>query len=169
MKKTYLILVLAIAGVFGVVFLGNFQSNETQAKIDPSLPIVTVYKNSGCNCCNKWVKHMEDSGFRVEAHNVNNMQKHKENAKLGVGMGSCHTAFVGDYSIEGHVPAWDVKRMLKEKPDISGLTVPRMPVGTPGMEIPGKPADPYQVISFKDGKEVGVFSDYPANAKGVKQ
>ena len=103
---------------------------------------------------------MEDNGFRVEAHNVNNLHQYKLQAKLGAGLGSCHTAFVDGYAIEGHVPANDVKRLLKEKPDVSGLTVPAMPKGTPGMEIPGQAADPYQVISFKEGQEVGVFSQY---------
>lgn len=105
---------------------------------------------------------MQANGFRVEAHDVGNMLPYKEQARLGAGMGSCHTAFVGGYAIEGHVPAADVKRLLKEKPAISGLTVPRMPTGSPGMEVPGQPADAYQVISYKDGKEVGVFSDHPA-------
>lgn len=141
------------------------QSDDTQAAqlaADPKLPMVTVYKSATCGCCKDWVKHMRDNGFQVEAHDVGNMLPYKEQAKLGAGMGSCHTAFVNGYAIEGHVPAWDVKRLLTEKPDISGLTVPRMPVGSPGMEVPGQPADAYQVISYKDGKEVGVFSDYPA-------
>jgi hypothetical protein len=90
------------------------------------------------------------------------MLPYKDQAKLGAGMGSCHTAFVDGYAIEGHVPARDIKRLLLEKPAISGLTVPRMPIGSPGMEVEGKPADAYQVLSYKDGQEVGVFADYPA-------
>ena len=103
---------------------------------------------------------MEDNGFRVNAHNVTNLNKYKYQAKLGAGLGSCHTAFVDGYAIEGHVPANDVKRLLQEKPDISGLTVPAMPKGSPGMEVPGQPDDHYKVISFKEGQKVGVFSQY---------
>ena len=128
------------------------------------LPVINIFKNAGCSCCNAWVSHLQQNGFTVQAHNVGNMYEHKVRAKLGAGMGSCHTAFVDDYAVEGHVPAEDLKRMLLERPDISGLTVPGMPVGSPGMEMPGRLADPFQVISYKDGKTVGVFSDYPAGA-----
>ncbi len=150
---------LAIAAVAVAIMI--FSSAFTKkTPVDPSLPVVTVYKSATCGCCKKWVKHMEDNGFRVEAHNVTNLVDYKYKAKLGAGLGSCHTAFVEGYAIEGHVPAKDVKRLLQEKPEISGLTVPAMPKGTPGMEIPGQPADLYQVISFKDGKKVAVFSQY---------
>ena len=160
MKKESILLLLAgiSVSIFAVVTFITFQTTKAQA--DPSLPVVTVYKSVTCGCCKKWVKHMEDNGFRVETHDVNNLYPYKVKAKLGAGLGSCHTAFVDGYAIEGHVPAKDVKRLLQEKPQVSGLTVPAMPKGTPGMEIPGQPADPYQVISFKDGQEVGVFSQY---------
>ena len=128
------------------------------------LPVVTVYKNASCGCCQSWVSHLENNGFTVEAHDVGKMHEYKTRAKLGAGMGSCHTAFVDGYAVEGHVPAKDLKRMLLEKPDISGLTVPRMPMGSPGMEMPGRPADPFQVLSYKDGEIVDVFSDYTAGS-----
>lgn len=127
-------------------------------------PLITVYKSATCGCCKAWVSHLEQNGFTVKAHDVGNMYEYKVQAKLGAGLGSCHTAFVDGYAVEGHVPAEDLKRMLREKPDISGLTVPGMPVGSPGMEMPGRLADPFQVISYKDGKAVGVFSDYPAGS-----
>lgn len=127
-----------------------------------ALPVVQVYKNASCGCCKEWVKHLEANGFSVQAHDVDNLLPYKDQAKLGAGMGSCHTAFVEGYAIEGHVPARDIKRLLLEKPAISGLTVPRMPIGSPGMEVEGRPADAYQVLSYKDGKELGVFTDYPA-------
>ncbi|MEZ5537199.1 MAG: DUF411 domain-containing protein [Thiolinea sp.] len=153
----------------GVVFVSGQQessSKQVAAVVapDPALPVVTVYKNATCGCCKDWVSHLERSGFRVEAHDVGNMLEYKQQAKLGAGMGSCHTAFVDGYAVEGHVPAKDIKRMLLEKPDISGLTVPRMPVGSPGMEVEGQPADAFQVLSYKDGEDVGVFTDYPAGS-----
>ncbi|HPQ96928.1 MAG: DUF411 domain-containing protein [Thiothrix sp.] len=149
-------------GLAGVLFAVSLPADTAAAKPDPDLPLVTVYKNATCGCCKDWIKHMQDNGFRVEAHDVGNLLPYKEQARLGAGMGSCHTAFVDGYALEGHVPAQDVKRLLTEKPAISGLAVPRMPIGSPGMEVPGQAADAYQVISYKDGRETGVFSDYPA-------
>lgn len=148
-----------IKGEFGFTVLAE----STTAKAE-QLPVVTVYKNATCGCCKAWVSHLEKNGFTVEAHDVGNMQEYKQRARLGAGMGSCHTAFVNGYAVEGHVPANDLKRMLLEKPDISGITVPRMPIGSPGMEVPGREADPFQVLSYRNGEIVGVFSDYPAGA-----
>lgn len=138
------------------------ETTATPENTAQALPVVQVYKSVSCGCCKEWVKHLEANGFSVQAHDVDNLLPYKEQAKLGAGMGSCHTAFVDGYAIEGHVPARDIKRLLLEKPEISGLTVPRMPIGSPGMEVEGRPADAYQVLSYKDGKELGVFTDYPA-------
>ena len=151
-------------GLFLMSQQNGVQAEEKAVVIDPDLPVVTVYKSATCGCCQSWVTHLEKNGFKVEAHDVGNMQEYKHKAKLGAGMGSCHTAFVEGYAVEGHVPANDLKRMLLEKPDISGITVPRMPMGSPGMEVPGREADAFQVISYKDGEEVGVFTDYPAGS-----
>lgn len=151
----------------GVAFLsqsGEVNAENAEVVTHPNLPVVTVYKSATCGCCKAWVSHLEKNGFQVKAHDVGNMLEYKQKAKLGAGMGSCHTAFVDGYAVEGHVPAKDLKRMLLEKPDISGLTVPRMPMGSPGMEVPGQPADAFQVISYKDGEEVEVFTDYPAGS-----
>lgn len=153
------------AGAFLITQQNNAQAEEQNTvTADPALPVVTVYKSATCGCCKSWVSHLEKNGFTVKAHDVGNMLEYKQKAKLGAGMGSCHTAFVDGYAVEGHVPAKDLKRMLLEKPDISGITVPRMPMGSPGMEVPGAEADAFQVISYKDGEEVGVFTDYPAGS-----
>lgn len=162
-KRTLIYSGLITAAIISGAFAMNRGNERTVANNTESmLPVVTVYKNASCGCCKNWVKHMEDNGFNVENHNVGNMYSYKEKAKLGAGMGSCHTAFIDGYAIEGHVPASDVKRLLSEKPAISGLTVPRMPIGSPGMEVPGQPAQAYQVISYKDGEQVGVFRNYPS-------
>jgi len=124
------------------------------------LPLVTVYKSATCGCCAAWIDHMKESGFPVEVHNAENLNQYKIKAKLGAGLGSCHTAFVGDYAVEGHVPASDVKRMLAQRPDISGLTAPGMPMSSPGMAPKGSKPSGYDVISFKDGAAVGVFTKY---------
>ena len=124
------------------------------------LPLVKVYKSATCGCCAAWVDHMKESGFPVEVHNSDNLNQYKIKAKLGAGLGSCHTAFVDGYAVEGHVPAADVKRMLAEKPDISGLTAPGMPMNSPGMAPKGSKPSGYDVLSFKDGEAVGVFTKY---------
>lgn len=114
------------------------------------LPTVTVYKSPSCGCCGKWVDHMKASGFRVVSHDTENVAEHK--ARLGVppALGSCHTAEVGGYMIEGHVPAADVKRLLAEKPKAKGLVSPGMPASAPGMDDPRK--IPYEILLVrKDG------------------
>ena len=119
--------------------------------------VVQVYKSPSCGCCDKWVEHMRAHGFAVEAHGRRDMQSIKERAGIRPGQGSCHTAFVGRYTIEGHVPAADVKRLLEEEPEATGLTVPGMPMGSPGME--GPYSESYKVLLF--GNEgTRVFSRY---------
>jgi hypothetical protein len=115
------------------------------------LPRVVVYKSPTCGCCELWVRHMRRFGFQVEAHDVQDLGAVKAEAGIPYGLGSCHTARVGKYFIEGHVPAEDVKRLLFEKPVARGLTVPGMPVGSPGMEQ-GNRREPYEVLLVaKDG------------------
>ncbi len=112
---------------------------------------LSVYKSPYCGCCSKWVEHLTDNGFNVSEHNVQNIGSYKSRYGIPQKLGSCHTATIGDYVIEGHVPADDIKRLLSERPDIRGLTVPAMPVGTPGMEQ-GDRHDPYHVLAIqKDG------------------
>ncbi len=119
---------------------------------EESFPMVMVYKTPTCGCCTEWSNHLEANGFKVMNHNVEDINQYKEKANLPYGLGSCHTAFVGGYAVEGHVPASDIKRMLTEKPAIRGLAVPGMPMGSPGMEY-GDRKDAYNTISYtKDGK-----------------
>ena len=111
---------------------------------------VTVYKTPSCGCCGKWVDHMRDHGFEVETRDMQNLSMIKSISGVQPAQQSCHTALVDGYVIEGHVPAQDVKRLLDEMPDIRGLAVPGMPMGSPGMEGPRQ--DRYQVITLeKDG------------------
>lgn len=112
---------------------------------------VVVYKSPTCGCCGKWIEHMEKAGFSIDVQNQQNLSPVK--AELGVprGLQSCHTAMVGGYLVEGHVPPDLVQRMLDEKPDIKGLAVPGMPMGSPGMEGPRK--DDYDVLAVgRDGR-----------------
>lgn len=122
----------------------------TRTPVDPK-NLVTVYKNESCGCCRLWVRHLQQSGFSVDVHNVDNLGPTKERVGIPPAMGSCHTAEIGGYFIEGHVPADDIKRLLREHPNARGLTVPGMPVGSPGMEMAGKNR-PYDVMLIaKDG------------------
>lgn len=112
---------------------------------------IVVYKSPTCGCCGKWVEHMEKAGFSVDVENMRDVAPIKRELGVPGRMQSCHTAKVGDYFVEGHVPADLVKQLLADKPDIKGLTVPGMPMGSPGMEGPRK--DPYNVIAIeKDGR-----------------
>ena len=130
-----------------------------QLQAEDGLKDIHVYKSPTCGCCEKWADHMRDNGFDVVTHDVQNLQPIKEKAQLRPGLGSCHTAFIDGYAIEGHVPAEDVRRLLEQKPDAHGLTVPAMPVGSPGMEM-GDRQDDYQVLLYgEDG--VKVFAEHP--------
>lgn len=120
---------------------------------------VEVYKSPTCGCCNEWVKHLQANGFSVKAHDVSDVAQYKTAFGLPITLGSCHTAKVGGYVIEGHVPANEIKRLLKERPVISGLAVPGMPMGSPGMEQ-GAHKDRYDVMSFDKQGKIGVYARY---------
>jgi hypothetical protein len=111
-------------------------------------PKVKVTKDPNCGCCSGWVDHLRQSGFPVEVVERSDLNRLK--ARLGVpqALASCHTAEVGPYVIEGHVPADAVAQLLAETPQARGLAVPGMPVGSPGMEVPGSPEDTYEVVLF---------------------
>ena len=119
---------------------------------------IMVYKSPTCGCCNKWVSHLESEGFNVKTKNLNNVNPIKN--KLGVKseLRSCHTAVVNGYFIEGHVPASDIKRLLNENPDIKGLAVPGMPMGSPGME--GHRKDKYDVIAIDKNNNSTFYSKH---------
>ena len=110
-------------------------------------PLIEVYKNEGCGCCEGWIEHLKANGFAVKAHNVANTSDYREKFGIPNQLGSCHTGIVAGYALEGHVPATEIKRLLAERPKAKGLAVPAMPVGSPGMEGPRK--DPYDVLLVK--------------------
>ncbi|HLV77920.1 MAG TPA: DUF411 domain-containing protein [Marinobacter sp.] len=120
---------------------------------------IHVYKSPTCGCCTDWIDHLEDNGFKVTATNSDHMGRIKAEAGLIPGLGSCHTAFVNGYVIEGHVPAGDIRRLLAEAPDATGLSVPGMPIGSPGMEM-GDRKDHYKVILFKGNGQTRIFSEH---------
>jgi len=111
-----------------------------------SLPEIVVYKQATCGCCNRWIEHLEEHGFTVQAHDVDDVAEQKAEYGVRPEHHSCHTAMVDGYVIEGHVPADVILRLLDERPDVTGLTVPGMPMGSPGME--GPYAESYDVLTF---------------------
>ena len=132
----------------GLVTLGACAEEASPARF----PSVTVYKSPSCGCCSKWVEHMRKAGFEVAVNDVDNVHPVKMRVGVPPGKGSCHTAEVGGYFLEGHVPASDVKRLLGERPAAKGLAVPGMPIGSPGMEVSDGRTQPYDVeLVAKDG------------------
>lgn len=150
----------ALAGYWLSAGRGNAEPAASTAAV-ATLPTVVVYKSPTCGCCGDWVTHMQRAGFKVEVHDVDDVDPFKRKAGLVPQLASCHTAFVGGYALEGHVPAADVKRLLNERPAARGLAVPGMPLGSPGMEM-GDRRDAYDVLLYRDGGDSAVFSHYPA-------
>lgn len=126
-----------------------------------ALPPMTVHKHASCGCCGVWIEHMRDAGFVVTEKNVEDMGPIKHAVGVPYTMGSCHTAQVGGYFVEGHVPANDVLRLLRERPDARGITVPGMPIGSPGMEHPDGRVQPYTVSLVLADGSVRTFSRHP--------
>lgn len=120
---------------------------------------ITVNRSPNCNCCHKWIEHLEQHGFDVKDQVTHNLEAVPARQDVPVVMRSCHTAEINGYLIEGHVPAQDIKLLLAQKPDIIGLSVPRMPVGTPGMEM-GTKKDNFTVISFDKDQQYRIFNRY---------
>lgn len=123
-------------------------------------PVIEVYKSASCGCCTAWVRHLEENGFKVKAQNVANPSDYREKFGIPNELGSCHTAKVNGYAIEGHVPASEIKRLLAERPKAKGLAVPSMPMGSPGME--GHRSDPYDVLLVKTDGQHTVYRHYNA-------
>ena len=139
--KKLLAAVLVFAGVVLVVSFRPGDSEQGTA--------IQVYRSPDCRCCAKWITHMEAAGFKVTVEDVTDMAGVRRRIGVPPDISSCHTAVAGEYVVEGHVPAWVVTRFLKEKPQVAGISVPGMPIGSPGMEGPNP--RPYEVIAF-DGK-----------------
>jgi hypothetical protein len=119
---------------------------------------ITVYKDPSCGCCKNWIEHLIKHGYAVDAKDTPAMAEVKRTLGVPDAVTSCHTAVVNGYLIEGHVPAADIARLLKEKPKVAGLAVPGMVTGSPGMEGPSK--QHYQVLSFDKNGKTRVFASY---------
>ncbi|MDR3368536.1 DUF411 domain-containing protein [Rhodoferax sp.] len=124
-------------------------------------PTVEVWKTATCGCCHDWVAHLQANGFSVVTHDVSQAAKDAQRARVGIPeqLGSCHTALVDGYALEGHVPASDVRRLLQERPQAAGLSVPGMPIGSPGMDGPayGGRKDAYATLLVRRDGSTRVF------------
>lgn len=135
-----------------------------QSASDPDLPEVVVYKSAICNCCRLWAELLRTAGFQVAPRNMEDLDSVKRRVGVPPGKGSCHTALVGGYFVEGHVPVEDIKRLLREHPDAKGLTVPGMPVGSPGMEASWGATEPYSVLLVARDGSTSVFARHGAES-----
>lgn len=146
-------------GLAAFLFWPGNERNATPS-IDENKIEVVMYKNPGCECCTKWATRMNMDQYQVIEKPIPTMMAKKQEVGVPARFESCHTAMVEGYFIEGHVPIEDVNRLLKEKPDALGLTVPGMPIGSPGMEVPGREADTYDVYLVKKDGSTEVYSSY---------
>ncbi len=143
--------------LFFIFFSFSFSFNAV-AEME-ELTEIEVYHSPTCGCCSKWIAHLKQNQFKVKDFISNDVQAKKDEVGVPKNMASCHTAIVDGYVIEGHVPAADIRKLLKLKPKVIGISVPGMPVGTPGMEMGGR-KDPYKVVSFDNKMNYKVFTPY---------
>ena len=136
-------------------------SRSTESQLSTSARrLIDVYKSPTCGCCSKWVDHLREEGFEVRTTDTNDLADFKASHGVPTQVESCHTALVAGYVVEGHVPASDIERLLRERPGIRGLAVPGMPIGSPGMEVPGTKGQPYDVLAFDNDGRTEVFATH---------
>ena len=150
---------LIFATTFGCASLANSTDWSKPTETHAQDRDINVYYSKTCGCCKKWMSHLKQHNFNVKQSPVDFVNNTKKKYGVKGEYASCHTAIIGGYVIEGHVPADDIKRLLKEKPDIIGLSVPAMPVGTPGMEH-GNQKDPFYVITLPKKGEPEIYHSY---------
>lgn len=126
-----------------------------------SSPAIFAYRNPGCGCCEKWAEQLKAAGFDVSMQDDPDLSARRATAGVPDDLAGCHTALMGDYVIEGHVPLADIQRLLTEKPLIKGIAVPGMPTGSPGMEM-GERRDAYDVVAFAADGTRTIFATYTA-------
>jgi hypothetical protein len=148
-RRTYL------GGALGAAL--SLWQGMTSAQSESNL--VSVWKTASCGCCKAWIAHLQPNGFKVVASDVPNTAPIRKDLNMPAALGSCHTAKVENYVIEGHVPAKDIQRLLKERPRAIGLTVPGMPAGSPGMEM-GTKKDKFNVLFVLENGTTRVYQSY---------
>jgi hypothetical protein len=147
---------LARTAALGAALAGGRSLWAAGAVSDPET--MTIYMSPTCGCCAEWVDHVKAAGFKTVVHEDEDMDTVKDSLGVPKDMRSCHTAQVGKYLIEGHVPADDVRKLLAKKTDAAGLAAPGMPASSPGMAVPGQPHEPYDVLLFRRDGSSEVFA-----------
>jgi len=152
---------LALALGLGAVVVAASNRGAGAGAAADGLPTIVVYKSPQCGCCQMWGERMKEAGFKVKVKNVSDMRPIKAKYGIPPHLETCHTAVVGDYVVEGHVPADAIKRLLREQPDVAGIVVPGMPTGSPGMEqgLPGN-YERYRVLTFNSDGGTAVYERY---------
>jgi hypothetical protein len=142
------------------VIAALFLSAAVAAQTSKAAHTIEVYKSPTCGCCSKWVDHVREGGLAAKVTELSDdaLASLKEKHGIPRTAQSCHTSLIGGYVVEGHVPVHEIHRLLKEKPAVAGIAVGGMPVGSPGMEVPGRAAQTYNVITFDKQGAVKVFS-----------
>jgi hypothetical protein len=149
-----------IAAVLAALAAGVASVSLVAQKAAPALApagVLTVYKTPTCGCCHQWIEHMKAAGFQVREVDMDDITEVKQASGVPIKLRTCHTALIDGYVVEGHVPADLVKKMLAEKPKVTGIAVPGMPQGSPGMEQ-GDAKDPYDVLLFDKAGNTTVFA-----------
>jgi hypothetical protein len=136
--------------------MGMAEAGEPSA----AKPVVHVWKSPTCGCCHLWVEHLKTAGYPVEVEDVADINAVKREHGVPVRAWACHTALVDGYLVEGHVPAATIDRLLAERPEVAGIATPGMPIGSPGMEVPGMEPQPYQVVSFTEQGQVALYEQH---------
>ena len=150
-KSNLIKLIVPFVIIFSVFYIPNFVSDKKDALADINKKqIVEVFKTPSCGCCYGYVLFLEEKKFKVKQTDMRSLHTIKQKYNIPAEMQSCHTSIIGKYFIEGHVPYEAVNKLLKEQPDIDGIALPGMPIGTPGM--PGDKDEPYVIYQLKDGK-----------------
>lgn len=158
MKIIIKILVIFVLG-FNLAYAQSVWDAPVVKQVDNAPVDIVVYRSPTCGCCGKWLAHLKQYNFKVQDNVLDDVQKIKDKYGVSRSLASCHTAIVNGYVVEGHVPASDIIAMLRDKPEIKGLTVPGMVVGTPGMEMGVKKA-PFKVLAFDKGGQVKLYKAY---------
>ncbi|MDG2332655.1 MAG: DUF411 domain-containing protein [Myxococcota bacterium] len=151
--KKFCEMTLLVFVAIPLIVSGSWADSDVAPK-----PSAMVYKSPTCGCCTAWIEHLEENGFEVSSKDIPDVGPVKRMNGVPAGMSSCHTAIIGGYFVEGHVPAEDIERLLRERPEIAGLAVPRMPIGSPGMEGPNP--EPYSVFAIKEDGSTAIFSTH---------
>ncbi len=172
LKKTLAALVVVVAALPAGAAMGQTTA-DTNATADTNV-VVEVAKNAGCSCCEGWIARMQDDGFTMRPVNLSNEELYKLKISRGIteDLAACHTATVDGYTVEGHVPVVDVRRLLAEHPDAIGIAVPGMPIGSPGMDTVGAPSmgfapnekEPYNVLLVNKDGSTEIFASYPGSS-----